>query len=87
MTCAECRVELYPFPEECKECHQLKLADYYRVVFCPLHAQAEALREALELIIPLAKGYAHAHPVGSNERYVQQAVEVLATLPPRSPHA
>ncbi len=32
------------------------------------------LQDALALILPLAKGYAHAHPVGSNAEYVAHAV-------------
>ena len=38
----------------------------------------EALVEALTLVLPMAKGYAHAHRVGSNEAYVEQAESVLA---------
>lgn len=33
----------------------------------------------LRLILPLAKGYAHEHPVGSNQQYVSDAEEFLAT--------
>ena len=40
-------------------------------------AEVERLREALPLILPLAKGYAAAHPVGSNQKYVEE-VEALA---------
>lgn len=36
------------------------------------------LREALELILPLAIGYAAEHPVGSNQAYVEQARAALA---------
>lgn len=32
----------------------------------------------LRLILPLAKGYAHEHPVGSNRQYVNDAEEFLA---------
>jgi hypothetical protein len=35
---------------------------------------------ALKLILPLAKGYAHAHPVGSNAWYVEQAAEAIARV-------
>lgn len=34
--------------------------------------------EALRLILPMAKGYAHAHPVGSNAAYIEAAEAVLA---------
>lgn len=37
------------------------------------------VRDALRLILPLAKGYAHAHPVGSNARHIQEAEAVLAS--------
>lgn len=44
--------------------------------------------EALRLILPLAKGYAAAHPVGSNSIYVSEAEQALenlsAPLPPAS---
>jgi len=40
---------------------------------------AEA-REALELIVPLAKGYAAEHPVGSNQQYVEIAQAALAAM-------
>jgi len=35
------------------------------------------MREALQLILPMARGYALAHPVGSNQKYVEEA-EALA---------
>jgi hypothetical protein len=38
----------------------------------------QLLRDALELILPLAKGYANAHPVGSNEAYIKNATDLLA---------
>ena len=37
-----------------------------------------ALLEALALVLPLAKGYAAAHQVGSNQRYIEIADETLA---------
>ena len=43
-----------------------------------LLAELERLQEALRLILPLAKGYAHAHPVGSNQEYVNDARAILA---------
>ena len=35
------------------------------------------LREALTWILPMAKGYAHEHPVGRNASLVQHAEELL----------
>ena len=35
------------------------------------------MREALVLILPLAKGYAAEHPVGSNQEYVTHAETIL----------
>ena len=37
----------------------------------------DALVEALSLILPMAKGYAAAHPVGSNAEYIRIAEEAL----------
>lgn len=39
---------------------------------------AEALSDALMWILPMAKGYAHEHPVGRNAETVQAAEEALA---------
>ena len=44
----------------------------------------DKLREALELILPMAKGYAAEHPVGANSRYVLVAEEALSSEPPTS---
>lgn len=41
-----------------------------------LTRERDDLREALVLILPLAKGYAHAHKVGSNAKYVALAERV-----------
>jgi len=38
-----------------------------------LLAEVERLRDVLQLILLLARGYAQAHPVGSNQQYVEQA--------------
>lgn len=38
------------------------------------------LRDSLQIILPMAKGFAYANPVGSNMRYVSNAEELL--LPP-----
>lgn len=46
-----------------------------------LHSLAETQKEkadeVIRLILPLAKGYAAHHPVGSNQRYVEIAEEYL----------
>ena len=36
------------------------------------------LLAALELILPMAKGYAAAHPVGSNDLYIKSAIAAIA---------
>ena len=41
-------------------------------------------REALELILPLAKGYAADHPVGSNYSYIEIAERALLTNKPKA---
>ena len=43
-----------------------------------LIAAAPELLEALKLVLPLAKGYAAEHLIGSNSAYCQQADEVIA---------
>ena len=43
-------------------------------------AKIERLRKVVELILPLAKGYAFIHDVGSNSKYVQVAEQTLAEL-------
>ena len=45
-----------------------------------LVARLLAVCEALELVLPMAKGYAAEHPVGSNQRYVEVAQESLTAL-------
>ena len=50
----------------------------------PLAPQG-GVREALELILPLAKGYAAEHPVGSNQAYVEQAQAALTAHAPSAP--
>lgn len=44
-------------------------------------AERDAARAALRLILPLAKGYAAAHPVGSNADYVAAAEAALEAAP------
>ena len=43
--------------------------------------QSDRVREALELILPMARGYAHEHDVGSNKRYVEIAASLFTTSP------
>jgi hypothetical protein len=43
-----------------------------------LTAQSDELLAALKLILPLAKGYAHQHRVGSNQAYCDQADAAIA---------
>ena len=40
-------------------------------------ARIARLEEALRLVLPLAKGYAAEHPLGSNAAYVAEAENVL----------
>ncbi len=44
-------------------------------------SRAEKMEELLALILPLAKGYAHEHPVGSNQKYVEIAESAITPLP------
>ena len=39
--------------------------------------QHDKLVEALELILPMAKGYAYTHDVGSNKKYIEIAKQAL----------
>ncbi len=41
-------------------------------------SEIERLRAGLALILPMAKGYAAAHRVGSNARYVKHAEALLS---------
>ena len=43
-----------------------------------LKAQLRETLDALVLVLPLARGYAHEHPVGANQQYVSHATDVLA---------
>lgn len=38
------------------------------------------LKEALELILPMARGYAHQNRVGNNLAFIQRAEEALAKV-------
>lgn len=53
----------------------------------PSIAQTGAVADALRMILPMAKGYAAAHPVGSNAAKISDAESVLATLPAAAPGA
>lgn len=44
----------------------------------PLLARVAELEAALRLVLPMAKGYAHTYPVGSNQAYCDQADAALA---------
>ena len=43
-----------------------------------LRAEVEKLRNHLRTIIPMAKGYAHANPVGNNWKFIEQAEAALS---------
>lgn len=47
--------------------------------------ELEKAVEALEWVLPMAKGYAHEHNVGRNKAIVQHAEEVLQALTPTTP--
>lgn len=47
----------------------------------PTPAGMAELRDAITLILPLAKGYAAAHPVGSNQSYVDYVEALIAAQP------
>lgn len=44
------------------------------------YSQSEQAIEALALILPMAKGYAHQHPVGNNSAFCDQAEAALSAL-------
>ena len=43
-------------------------------------AERDRLLDALRLILPMAKGYAHEHPVGGNQEKVNEAAEIVAKV-------
>ena len=45
-----------------------------------MHGLLREAREALALILPLARGYAAAHRVGSNDHYVRLAEKTLSRI-------
>ena len=49
-------------------------------IIASLRQRVEMLGGALALVMPMAKGYAADHPVGSNAEYVRDAESVLATV-------
>jgi hypothetical protein len=49
----------------------------YRCRITELEKEVERLREALSLVLPMAKGYAHRNPVGSNQKYCDIATALL----------
>ena len=57
--------------EKHKTCH-IKNAEYVNEIVT-LRADLAKMREALTLILPMAKGYAYQHKVGSNLRYIDIA--------------
>ena len=47
----------------------------------PMGGEVEALREAINLILPLAKGYVAKNNVGSNQSYIEHAEALAASSP------
>ena len=47
-----CKIGLFPEPVECTVCHQINPVDHYTLEYCPLHAAAPELLEAIEQMIP-----------------------------------
>lgn len=45
-----------------------------------MQERIDLLEDNLRWILPMAKGYAHAHPVGSNQEKVNGAIEALQTI-------
>ena len=45
--------------------------------FWDLLLDVDNLEEALRLILPMAKGYAAMHDVGSNKKYIEKAERLL----------
>jgi len=62
-----------------------KLIDFSSIIashFQDLGAGGDELADALRLILPMAKGYAHNNPVGNNWQFCEQAESVLAQHTP-----
>ena len=50
------------------------------------HAAAiEAVVRSMQVILPMAKGYAAEHPVGNNQQMVNDAVDALSALNKEKP--
>ncbi len=52
----------------------------FSACFVNLRGDRERLHSALGLVLPLAKGYAAAHRVGSNEKHIEIAEKVRREL-------
>lgn len=63
---------------KCPTSGRLILAGGQDARVAALEAENARLREALRVILPMAKGYAHEHPVGNNAFMVQEAELALA---------
>lgn len=67
---------------ECGKNDAVNLANAAHIVRCvnthdALKREVDACRDALALILPLAKGYAAANRVGSNQAYIEQVEKLL----------
>jgi len=70
-----CIMQKYSDSEKVLECQESfnKSKDYIiKSTMC--HAD---LLEALELVLPMAKGYAFKHDVGNNMKYISQAQQAI----------
>jgi hypothetical protein len=56
------------------------LANITSAMWSEAEEECDRLAEALRLILPLAKGYAAANDVGSNQEYVRAAEAVLTAF-------
>jgi hypothetical protein len=55
-----------------------KAADAVLSLIRPAAPSDSEMRDAISLILPLAKGYAAAHPVGSNQAYVDYVESLVS---------
>lgn len=46
-----------------------------------LRSRNERLEDALMIVLPMAKGYAHEHPVGANQEKCDHAERLLSAEP------
>lgn len=65
--------------EDCKYCERLYTAAQMHAYAQPLLERIKELEAALQLVLPMAKGYARAHNVGSNQAYCDQADAAIST--------